>query len=359
MWGDGTVAGRLAARLVAALVLLCALDAAIFRTPIYHGILDPRSSTGSFEAMLSRQEAAPPDVRRGVLVIGDSRIVEALWPGPADRAAAGLRFINAAIPGTTPRCWYYFLRDLDPQARRYRAIVVPFDTYDDDNSAIGALDAADHIADLHYVVYRLRASDWIDFAMSMQWNRANALLGEIFRGLTLKDDVQALLSAPRARLAMLGSPDAIFPGDDYRGRTATLAGLHMSPRGLIFPSHITPDVRAEVTRRVLDPPAHNAMYAAYRRLWIGRILARYAGSQTRIIFVRVPAAPLILYRNASDPLSSVRELARQYGAIMLPDQLFADLERPRYFSDHAHMNAQGRLQFSKRFGAEIAKVLDR
>lgn len=351
---------RVTALLAVAFALFLLADALVFRTGLYHSVLNPASSTGSFEAMLAREQARPADPRRNVLVIGDSRIVEALWPERAESTAGGLELINAAIPGTTPRCWYYFLRDLDPQARKFRAVVIPFDTYNDDDSAIGAPDANEHIADLHYIVYRLRPSDWIDFAFSMHYNRSSALLGEIFRGLVLKDDVQSFLAAPAQRLALLHNSLAAFPNDDYSGRRDTLSGLHLSSDGshLIFPPSVVPRVRKLVTQRVLTRPVHNPAYAAYREKWIGRILAQYANSATRIIFVREPAMPLDLFHPATDEHSSVRELARRFHVLMLHEAAFTDLQQPRYFSDHTHLDAAGRAIFSDRFGADISRALE-
>jgi len=60
------------------------------------------------------------------------------------------------VPGTDARTWYYLIRDLDPTARRYRALVFGVDDYDDEDRAFNT---SDDIRVLHYAIARLRWSD--------------------------------------------------------------------------------------------------------------------------------------------------------------------------------------------------------
>src|SRR2546430_6072580 len=41
-------------------------------------------------------------------------------------STAGLKFVNLAEPASSVNSWYYMLREVDPAARRYSAIVVPY-----------------------------------------------------------------------------------------------------------------------------------------------------------------------------------------------------------------------------------------
>ena len=48
----------------------------------------------------------------------------------------GYVFRHAGVAGSDVRTWYYMLRDLDPTARRYRAIVFGVDDYEDEDGVV-------------------------------------------------------------------------------------------------------------------------------------------------------------------------------------------------------------------------------
>jgi hypothetical protein len=77
------------------------------------------------------------------------------------------------------------LRDLDPTAQRYRAVVLGVDDYDDEDRAFGS---EDDVRDLHYVIARLRFSDAVEFARSFRdrnsRRRDAAPLGIIYRTIS-------------------------------------------------------------------------------------------------------------------------------------------------------------------------------
>src|SRR6185436_1097743 len=103
------------------------------------------------------------------------------------------------VAGTNPRSWYYMLRDLDPTARRYRAIVFGVDDYDDEDSYE---DLNDDIRALHYVLARLRFADTWHFSRSfndphLQWE---AFRGSLLKGLIYQSDLRAFLDHPKKRL---------------------------------------------------------------------------------------------------------------------------------------------------------------
>ena len=101
-----------------------------------HAIVEPDSSTGRFELVLRREQLAP--ARYGpnlILTIGDSRF--AYYPRESNRlkAETGFSFRHAGVAGTDVRAGYYMVRDLDPTRRRYRAVVIGVDDYDDEDGA--------------------------------------------------------------------------------------------------------------------------------------------------------------------------------------------------------------------------------
>ncbi len=165
------------ARRIIALGLAClgvfGLDALAFRTRWYPSILEADSTTGLFELVLRREQLAQK--RYGdnlVITLGDSRF--GLAPKLSNETAPPPSYMlrSAAVAGTNPRDWFYMLRDLDPSANRYRALVFGMNSYDDEDVAF---DLDDDIRSLHYAIARLRVSDVIDFARSFhspeaQWD---------------------------------------------------------------------------------------------------------------------------------------------------------------------------------------------
>ena len=98
----------------------CALflaDAAVFRSGLYFRIAETDSAAGYFEREMRVEIARPRDGRKQFLVVGDSR-AQAIRPRLAEEASKqlGIAFANAAVLGSTPRGWYYLLRELDPHA---------------------------------------------------------------------------------------------------------------------------------------------------------------------------------------------------------------------------------------------------
>jgi hypothetical protein len=60
-----------------------------------------------------------------------------------------------------------------------------------------------------------------------------------------------------------------------------------------FPPGLDQDQQDTVNNTLMSPPApQTGRLAAFRRAWYGRIFDRYRGSPTKIIFVRLPRAPI-------------------------------------------------------------------
>ncbi|MGA2760087.1 MAG: MBOAT family protein [Candidatus Cybelea sp.] len=349
-------------RLVAAFALFALIDVLAFRTPLYHAVLDPSSSTGSFEAAIAQQRAFRDDPRRDVLVLGDSRIYSGLNPQAASQAAGSLRFLNGGVPGTTPRCWPFFVRAIDPQARRFAAVVIAVDTYSDDDSAIGSLDGDDRPMDLRYVVFQTRVSDLPKLAGSFSDPRERVENGiDLFwRATELRDDVQALAANPLARAAAIEAarnspaydPLAAHP------RSETLAGLHVdfASKTIVYPPGTTDDERTAIATQVLAVGKPSPSYARYRQQWLAPIVARYAAAGTPVFFVRIPTRPA--HRSPVQlPSGSLVDIAQNDGARLIPAAKYLALERPALFADEDHLNREGSLRFSRLLGSDVAGML--
>ena len=347
----------------AAFALFGLANVAAFRTDLYRAVLDPASSTGSFESAIAQFRAFRADPRTDVLVLGDSRIYSGLDPAAAG-AAAGmhLRFLNGGVPGTTPRCWPFFVRAIDPQVNRFKAVLIPVDTYADDDSAIGSLDGDDRPMDLRYVVFQTRLWDLPKLAGSFSDPRERVEHGiDLFlRGPELRDDVQNLLADPPARAAALAKAraDPLYDPLAAHPRSESLAGLSVDFRAnrILYPGGLSDEQHAAIAQQVLAEAKPSASYARYRRQWLEPIAARYRAAGVRVIFVRIPTRPA--HRVTSqDPSGSLAAIAQSQDAALLPAAPYIALERPELFADEDHLNHSGSVQFSRLLGGDVARVL--
>jgi alginate O-acetyltransferase complex protein AlgI len=345
-----------------AAALLAAVNLLLFAAPIYRLALDPISSTGSFEAARRAMTQFRANPGSDVLVVGDSRIYSGLDPAVAALASGGkLRFVDASVPGTTPRVWYYFLKAIDPSARRFRAIVIPIDADGDNDGAIGSIDGNERQQDLHYLVFALTPAEIPGLAVSfsgmrMQFSTAVDLL---LRGPVLRDDVQAFAANPRERLeAIERSAPAAFAPLTWHPRSETLRGMHVdfSANRISYPPGVSADERSAMTVQVLRVAHPSQSYALYRRDWLYPIVRRYTAAGTPVFLVRIPTRPA--HRDRSDPISgSLLALAQSGAAYVLPTKPYLALERPELFADHDHLNRAGSVLFSARLGRDVARVL--
>jgi len=336
-------------------------DSLLFRTGWYTKFLEPDSSAGTLESRLHWLQAAPASPQPEVLVVGDSRIAEGFSARTADTAAGGrLHFWNFGVSGATPRVWYYSLRAADPTRRRFAAIVFALDTYSDDDW-FAEFDR--RATDQSYLAMELGLRDCFGFAGSMHDASLglHAFFGCLFRGIVLRDDVQAFLANPGARLAHAADWRANGSGyiDAYEGQPGNLAGISVDwrKRTIRFPDRIPPTVRENVRRFDMRYPVpQTGEVARYRRRWLGGILDDYKKSPTRLIFLQLPRGPVI------DPAESrphntgfVLSAAQSPRVGVLPSDTFTDLERPDLFADGLHLNREGRAIFSQRLGALLTK----
>jgi hypothetical protein len=363
-------ARRLSARQAAAAVLLAlagvlALDSLLFRTSLYPSILEPESSTGMFELILSRERQAQE--RNGsnlVVTIGDSRFAYSPRLSNEVTDRTGLVFRHAGVAGTDPRSWYYMLRDLDPSATRYRAVVIGVPDFDDEDEAFSP---ADDLRALHYVIARLRWTDIPQFVLSFQTPAARwqALRGAVLKGAVYQQDVRQFLSHPLKRLDYVALCRTGYEGwtYNYEETPRSMAGLAIdwSTMTATFPPTADADQRDTVRANLLRPPEpQTGRAAAFRREWLGRILDRYRGSPTRIVFIRLPRGAVPRPDGLVRPLSSsIRKLAARPGVLLAPEHAFDVLERPELFQDAIHLNREGIARFSPILAGEVARALAR
>jgi hypothetical protein len=347
-------------RILGAVLLFFALDSAAFRTGWYASALEPNSTAGFLQETLFVEEHRASTGGREVIAIGDSRIP--LKPSEADAAGTGYRFFTIAVPGTSPRCWYYMLRVVDPDARRYAAIVIPFDTYDDRNWE----DLREREMDMRYLAPLVSFRDLFDFSLSYpQWDRrGRAASTVLFKGLIYREDLQDLLVRHKSRMTLLRDLQSRKSGWRYDASwdTQSLAGMSVDwkARRVELPEYLPAKKAAEIREVLLtDQPPWTAEFADYRKKWLGKIVAHYRGSRTRLIFVRLARGPVVRPGLATDTDSTVREFGARAEAMLVPEHRFDELERPELFGDALHMNQQGAVAFSGMLAHEVAGMLGR
>ena len=337
------------------------LDTGLFRSGLYSSNLEPDSTTGRQENLIWLEKQRQPKSGPRILVAGDSRMSLQMRLANGLIARAGLTAGNLAVPGTNPRCWYYALRDVDPTAQRYRAIVLPVDDYDDEDTAE---DLADKMSDLRYLAVRLRWGDFLDFPLSFRspMSRWQALRATLFPGVVYADDLQAFLSNPVERIEKVRQVRTDFPqwADNYLGPTGSLQGLAVdwAAGKITFPAGLEVWEQGAIRDKLLLPPVPQiGRTAEYRRKWFGRILERYRGTGTRILFLRLPRGPIVRPDNVAKKSSTIREFASPPYVLLCNERRFEELERPELFNDPLHLNATGCERFTTLLVEEVIRQL--
>ncbi len=284
------------------------------------------------------------------------------WDATALSGDQKLYFWNAGVAGTTPRVWYYFLRDADPGRNRFSAIVIGLDRYVDEDQYDSL---QNRILDLNYVVGRLRIGDIPDFAWSLrsEENKRAALAGASFKGSVLRHDLHEFLEDIPGRVKITKEAREHGPlySRNYEGRVESLHGLtaDWGKRQLFFPPGVDAENQASITGQLMPLlPPQTGEVTRYRMRWLGRILADYRNSSTRIVFIELPRGPLRAPdRNA--PTAFIN-YARTWKNVTVADpETFRDLETPETFFDSLHVNRKGRAILSERLAKKVQAILSR
>jgi hypothetical protein len=348
-------------RILAIIAFFAAFEGILFHTDLYSSIIEPDSTTGYMEIQLRNEIRRTKLDHNQVLAVGHSRM--ALLPRVVneDRPGSGYTFATIWLGGTTPRVWYYALRAVDPNARNYAAIVIPSDDYNE-------LDFDDYQSererDLHYLIARLGLQDlgefpWTFQDKTLQWQ---VVRGMILKGTIYKRDFLDFLEHPAARIAKAHyyASDSAGWHYDYGGASENLTGLEIDwlHKTIRFPDRIPANTRRDVEDELFSKlPPDQGRQTAYLRYWYGRIIDYYRGTGTKLIFLRVPRAPVSPPDAPPKLNSAVRQIASQPNVIVLDERLFNQLEHPDLFWDGWHLNHDGMVQFSRILAAEVRRVL--
>ena len=350
-------------RLLCAAAAFVAVEGVVFRTGLYSRLLEPDSSAGLVQSVLDDEKRRPVAGPHEVLAIGDSRM--GFRARAANEAAAGTsyRFATIAMPGSTPRVWYYMLRGVDPAARRYAAILIGVNEYDDEDYE----DLSNREMDIRYVTPLLGWADVFPFAASYpEWRtRWEAVRAAVFKGYAYRADVQDFLAHHKWRMkkiAVMRREAAAWRYNETWG-SADVTGLSVDWKtgSIHFPEGSTESqkrILTEVlTRGTID---QTGLRGQYLRQWYGRIVERYRGSPTKIVFLRLPRGPVVRPILVARKTAVARELAASNAQVRLfPEHAFDSLEQPRFFGDPMHLNQVGSQEFSGMVAREIGSLLGR
>ena len=329
------------------------VDGAIFHSGLYVSILAPRSYAGRVAKITRSEKERVSSGMKEVLVLGDSRIAEGFSASLANElgSAAGLKFVSLAEPAASANTWYYMVREVDPTARRYSAIIVPYGIGYEPNSA-------DPLR-ITMTAPLLRYGDCFHFASGFQrWSgRFRAFLACILRGSAYQDDVVDLLSHPVTRIKSIQQADKKHSGSEYKGRDYDLVGTSYdaSTGQVRFAPKLTEPQRLAFQKSLIQPSQSDTAYSLkLQRDWIPRIMSRYSHSPTAIVLTPLPRGPFLELGGFSKGYESVLPRSViQRTTFSLPGHTFDFLEKPEYYFDAFHLNAKGRQRFTETLVSEL------
>lgn len=344
------------------LMLWLALQALVYRSGLYYWVAEPESNTGAVvNALLTLEQQYQPGART-VLVLGDSRIVEG-FSGPRAQGDGPIRFIALGVPGSSPRTWYYLLREIVRRGYAFDAVLLGINLQTRAEAMSNWPLSPFHDAPL------LGLADVITYPASFELidARARARRALLFPEITLRHDLTQLLQSPVARgQKTLGyRPGYLAAVRDYPGREAIMPSLRFSPTGEVVDwdsANALQQVQidAVLAKRGLSVgSALRSANSAYFASWLGAIaeLAHQRGSRTMLL--ALPRGP---YRELLDMPAPIPDEFR--ATISHPRILtlnlasLAALEQPQYFFDMEHLNHSGRERMSIDVGARVRALLE-
>jgi hypothetical protein len=344
---------HVARNLVLGITAFICVDGAIFHSGLYVAILAPSSYAGRVAKITQAEKERAPSGLKEVLVLGDSRIAEGFSTTLANElgSRAGLKFVSLAEPAASANTWYYMVREVDPTAQRYSAIIVPYGIGYEPNSA-------DQLR-ISMTAPLLQYGDCFHFASGFQrWSgRFRAFIACILRGSAYQDDVVDFLSHPVARMRNIQKADEGHSGLEYKGRDYDLVGTSYdaSTGQVTFAAKLTDAQKLAFRKSLIQPSQSDTEYSLkLQRDWIPRIMNRYSHSPTAIVLAPLPRGPFLQLGGLSRAYESVLpNSVIQRTSFSLPGHTFDFLEKPEYYFDAFHLNAKGRQKFTETLVSEL------
>ncbi len=341
--------------LLAALLILVVVNLIFFSSSFYSKVFLPDSAAGQVTLMVNAEKTrVNPDPNSDTaIILGDSRLAEGFSAKQASLVTRpfGLEIVNAAIPSTTPRCWYYFLSKIDPKKDKFNYIVMGLPSL----TKLTSEDLQDRILDLDYIAPIVSKSDIIDVANTFRTidSKVSAFRMLLMPGFVYKYDVQDLFIHPKDRLNKIIHPYVSIGWShnyDYSGRPETLEGVKWDEdrKNVVYPETYPVEKRDFIQTYVKNleqvPNGTNLDYYVY---WLSRISERYRQTNTKIIVFQLPSGPLPTTPKDASAFPEILELKNKFkNIVILPASQFANLESPELFFDYLHLNSTGRSKLT-------------
>lgn len=360
------IAARLRAPVLLVLAIALAwfaLEALVYRSGAYLRIAEPESNTGVVVTKLMVVERQYRADLRNVLVLGDSRVGEGFSAQAAAGDDASINFINLAVPGSTPRLWYYLLREIDRRGFRFDAIVLGT-LYRDTLTAA----RADWRLDPPHAAALLGLGDAWSYPATFEsaQMRERARHAVLFPALALRQDTRDLLRHPRERLrrVLVGRPGFLAAVRNYPGRDEAMPALRLADdrRSVVDWGTATPEQRQHVADFMRNigpaPPAIEQGNDRFLGRWLGAIAALAQRRDALLVAYPLPRGPYRAALGDERPLSpALRALDAAPHVVVLPPDLLAALEAPEFFFDELHANRVGRERTGAIVGERVRALL--
>ena len=355
---------RISALVFVMIALPLILDQLVFRG-VYLSFLEPESTAGMTLLARSIQKANYVPGKKNVLILGNSRISEGFSARIANEIGTpqGFNFIGLGLPGTSPRVWYYVLRDLVSVRNNYDGIFLMATTLrDDDNYG----DDANQSIDTAYVAPLLNWWDIFSYPQSFADPKEalKAAYAVAFPATSFKNDILEFIKAPIRRVKKAYQWREKFPSSSaaYLGHSESLP-----PTGTPFSADRVLDKMNGTNRSKLDAyfqrhkesqPQPTELAFAYRSKWYGQIAQQYAPTAVTVGVFLIPRGPYHAALNKpAEAEGSLKILERKRMISLVDTAVSLPLEKPEFFFDHLHMNATGRAEFSRNLANAIITQL--
>lgn len=337
------------------------INLSLFNSKVYFKILQPKSSAGRTYFLSTTEKVRISNPLRDIIVLGDSRIEFGFSAEISNNTNENFNFINAGIAGTASRVWYYLLREIDPHADRYRAIILTFSSFSDRNTF-----NENNRDDTRYLIPLVGVYDIPGIALSYdsKIKKAENALSLLLKGFALKGDIIEFIQNPKKRIDVVGQYDIAEQRKNYRPKINSLNGLYYDSvrKCIIFPNDISEQEKSKISRDFSNPFKSILSYnVRYNFKWLNKIIEFYKNSDTLIILAKIPNVPLYTGKQylKTNESSSLLEIAtnNKKNVIILSDKLFHYLEKPDYFRDHIHLSRSGRELFSRHIASTTVNYL--
>lgn len=345
-----------------ALVTLAVFDAGVFRSGLYDYCVELDSSVGGAVQAINSDREDSSDL---VAVVGDSQVAEGFAERIFDDVMRGkdrsLRALNLGIAGSSLRVWTLLLERMDPQADRFRFVVIPLGQFVGPDQSVG--DPAARLEDLSFLGPILNLDQGLGLANSYPnfVGQQAAWLGSVFKSFAYRYDIRAgfadPLSRTRGRWRLMHGHEASY---SYQGRPENMVGIRVEGDSIVGYPSVIPNYRREALHQfvfgVADPQREQTR-ERYREEWLDRIIQRYTGTRTKVVIIRLPPTVLPEQGGGSDMLGpTLSRLEKQSHVHVVPVSTTAYLQSPEFYCDTTHFNRQGRRQWTQRLGQFISEL---